>query len=367
MLNTELSSATAEAAIFVPRKKTTGIKKAVIITGVSLLGVIVLVAAIIAFLFSGEIATLSTVNRIGNTDMFTMEYKGNYSFEAFLEQGASTDAEVVSFISKQLLKGLPLDFELPELGCSSFLAVTPENDYIFGRNFDNRYTPVLIVTTRPAGGYASISVVNLSFIGYNASFMPIGLADRFLTLAAPFAPLDGVNEKGVSIGVLQLDTEPTKQDTDKIHITTTTAIRLVLDKAASVDEALELLQQYDMRSSAGASYHFQITDAYGKSVVVEYVENEFTIIDSACATNFVLASGVWYNHGGGQDRFDILAQKLEETDGVLTEQQGMELLSAVMQDKEYPTQWSAVYNNTQKTVKFCLRGNYADVYEFTLK
>jgi len=367
MLNTESSSPAAEAAMPVPRKKMKGVKKAAIITGLSLLGIVLIVATMIAFLFGGEIATIATINRINDTDLFTMEYKGNYGFEAFLEQGASSDADVVSFISQQLLKGLPLEFELPELGCSTFLAVTPDNDYIFGRNFDNRYTPVLILTTHPQGGYASISVVNLSFIGYNKDFMPIGLIDRFLTLAAPFAPLDGVNEKGVSIGVLQLDTAPTKQDSGKTHITTTTAIRLILDKAATVDEALELLQQYDMQSSAGASYHFQITDAYGKSVIVEYVDNEFTIIESAYVTNFIIAPGPWYNQGSGQDRFEILAQKLAETNGVLTEQQGMELLSAVLQNKDYPTQWSAVYNNTKKTLQFCLRGDYSTVYEFSLK
>lgn len=37
----------------------------------------------------------------------------------------------------------------------------------------------------------------------------------------------------------------TDQDTDKPDITTTTAVRLILDKAASVDEAVALLEQYD--------------------------------------------------------------------------------------------------------------------------
>ena len=364
MLNTE-SSAALEVAMPAPRKKS--IKKALAITGLSLLGIIVIVVILVAILFGSEIASMATVSRVGDTELFTMNFKGDYGFDSFLAQGASSDAEVVSFISKQLLKGLPLKFDLPELGCSTFAAVTPDGDHIFGRNFDNFNTPVLVVTTHPSDGYASISVVNLAFVGYNEAFMPIGLTDRFLTLASPFAPLDGVNEKGVSIGVLQLDTAPTQQDTGKTNITTTTAIRLVLDKAASVDEALALLQQYDMRSSAGASYHFQIADATGKSVVVEYLDNAFTVIDSAYATNFVLAPGKWYNDGGGQDRFAILAQKFAETGGVLTEQQGMDLLNAVHQSNQYPTQWSVVYNETKKTAELCLKSDYDDVYPFSLK
>ena len=368
MIDTEPTAA-VETTAAKPRQKVRGLKKALAITGFSLLGLIVAIIIAVAVLFGGEINTLLTVSKVGDTDLFLMEYRGDYAFDAFLEQGAANDAAVVSFVSKRLLSGLPLNFDLPQLGCSTFLATTPNNEYIFGRNFDNLYTPVLLLTTRPAGGYASISVVNLSFIGYSDTFMPISLTDRFLTLAAPFAPLDGVNEKGLSIGVLQLSIEPTVQDTGKINITTTTAIRLVLDKAASVDEALDLLQQYDMRSSAGAAYHFQISDAYGKSVVLVYVDNEFTVLDLDCATNFVLAPGEWYNHGGGQDRYEVLVAKLEESGGILTEQQGMELLSAVQQPggSRSPTQWSILYNNTKQTAKFCLRGDFSNVYEFSVR
>ena len=59
-----------------------------------------------------------------------------------------------------------------------------------------------------------------------------------MTLAAPYAPLDGMNEKGLAVGVLLIDTKPTNQNTKKVDITTTTAIRLMLDKAKNVDEAL---------------------------------------------------------------------------------------------------------------------------------
>lgn len=81
---------------------------------------------------------------------------------------------------------------------------------------------------------------------------------KIITLAAPYAPLDGVNEKGLAVAVLRIGDEPTNQDTGRTDITTTTAIRLMLDKAANVDEALELLAQYDMHSSAGSCYHFQL-------------------------------------------------------------------------------------------------------------
>ena len=79
-----------------------------------------------------------------------------------------------------------------------------------------------------------------------------------------------MNGKGLAVGVLLIDAKPTNQNTKKVDITTTTAIRLMLDKAKNVDEALKLLSSYDMHSSANSCYHFQICDSSGKSVVVEW-------------------------------------------------------------------------------------------------
>lgn len=68
----------------------------------------------------------------------------------------------------------------------------------------------------------------------------------------------------------------------------------MLDKAKNVDEALALLSSYDMHSSANSCYHFQICDASGKSVVVEYVDDEMKVVypdkNYQCATNFLLTN-----------------------------------------------------------------------------
>lgn len=89
-------------------------------------------------------------------------------------------------------------------------------------------------------------------------------------MLGPFASLDGINEKGVSIAVLTLDSLPTRQNSGKPKINTSLAIRLVLDRAASTQEAVDLLGSYDMVAMAGRDYHFFINDASGDSRVVEY-------------------------------------------------------------------------------------------------
>ena len=96
-------------------------------------------------------------------------------------------------------------------------------------------------------------------------------AQTLANIAAPFICLDGLNEKGVSIAVLTLDSEPTFQRTGKPVIATTLAIRLVLDRAATTQEAVDILKQYDMMASSGRDYyHSYINDASGDGRAVEY-------------------------------------------------------------------------------------------------
>ena len=255
----------------------------------ALAAVILAAVLVLLALFQAELRTLNTIERVDDTDLFTMTYLGDYGLDDFLAQGgASNDNELLDFLMQKLLKGLPLRFDIPDLGCSTFAAETPEGDAIFGRNFDMYYSPALFVRTAPEDGYRSISMVNLSYIGFGEDKLPTSLLDSLLTLAAPYVPLDGLNEKGLAVGVLLIDTEPTDQQTDKPDITTTTAIRLLLDRAATVDEALALLRQYDMHASANSCYHFQIADAAGRAVVVEYIGDEMNVVESPRATNFLL-------------------------------------------------------------------------------
>lgn len=336
-----------------------------------LLAVIVLAVGTLAIMFQGELRTLGSIERMDDTSLFTMDYKGDYGFDEFLAKGGvSTDTQLLDFLMKRLLKGLPISFDIPDLGCSTFQVTSPDGDALFGRNFDMYYSPALFVRTAPKDGYKSISMVNLAYIGFGEDKLPTNMLNSILTLAAPYVPLDGVNEKGLAVGVLLIDTDPTDQKTDKPDITTTTAIRMLLDKAATVDEALSLLEQYDMHSSANSSYHFQIADATGKAVVVEYIGDELSIIDSPRATNFLLTPGDW-DFGGGEDRFDILEKTMTEKNNIFTAQESMDLLESVSQkvrvDKTSTTQWSCVYNQTKGTVDIAMQRDYDNIYSFGIE
>lgn len=339
----------------------------------TLIALLVLILAIIGgfyAMFHGEINTMASIEQL-EEQLFALEYKADYGFSEFLETGASSDAEVKDFIVKRLLKGMPMDFELPTLGCSTFSAKLENGDSVFGRNFDELACPTMVVTTRPEDGYASISVVNLSYIGYSDSYLPDSMANSLLALAAPYVPLDGVNEKGLSAGILFIASAPTNQDTGKVDITTTTAIRMLLDRCATVEEAVEMLSQYDMHSSASACFHIHIADAQGGSVVVEYVQDEMLVAQEQAATNFLFnpLAGV---REIGRDRYETMVARLEENGGVFAdERDAMSLLEAVKQDggptQRAGTRWSCIYNQTNATLLLAANRDYDNLYAFSLE
>ena len=344
-------------------------KRLLKIVALALAAVLLLAVIGVYAMFHRELATLGTIEKLDDAPFYVMDYKADYGLDEFLEQGAASDQELSAFVIQRLMKGLPVNITLPDLSCSTFNARLESGDAVFGRNFDNPCKPCMLVHTDPENGYESLSMVNLGYVGYGDDYVPEGLVNSVLSLAAPYIPLDGVNEKGLSIGVLQLDVAPTHQDTGKTDITTSSAIRMVLDKAATVDEAVALLERYDMHASANSCFHFQIADANGDSVVVEYVDNEFSLVepegDFQWCTNFFLTPGTWYNTGKGQDRYGILERRLTEADGVLADEAAaMDCLKAAAQESTF---WSAVYNNTRSTVELTLHGNFDQSYRFTLE
>ena len=341
-----------------------------------LLALILVALGVAGFLFRNEIASLASLTA-RDDHFYTMDFHGDYGLKELMETGVGSDQELTGFVVKKLMKGLPVTIDTPDLGCSTFHAKTPEGDMIFGRNFDNMDADYALVHTKPSDGYESLSMVNLSYVSY----VPGKLSGEVMALAAPYIPMDGINEKGLSIGVLQLYTEETAQDQGKKDITTSLAIRLVLDTCATVEEAIEAFSSYDMHSSAGGAYHFQLADASGDSATIEYIEQEMRVFRnenaSTCTTNFILSDPAYETPDSGQDRFAILRTTLDEKESegnisILTEEEGMALLESVKQvDHDVHgdimnTLWSALYNNTDRTLTLAVGMNYDQLFHFDI-
>ena len=323
-----------------------------IIIGIGLLWLIIIIAALV--LFRNELRSLMSLEKVDKYGMYQMTYYGDYGFDEFLEVGARNDADIEAFVTKRLLKGLPINLGVTGDGCTAFVVKNESGDILFGRNFDFLYAPSLQLYTAPNNGYASVSTVNLAFAGYSGDNLPDGsFFNTFLTLAAPFLPFDGMNEKGLAIALLAVPKAEVPYNPDKITLNTTTAIRLVLDKAATVEEAIELLKQYNIYFSGGIECHYLIADASGHSVIVEYVNQELCVVESETeyqiASNFIAYNVLNIGEGFTEfERYDRVQNAIEENNGILEVSGAIQLLAdvGVFDGDIDKLQWSVLYNLT---------------------
>ena len=313
-----------------------------------------------------------------------LDYKNNYDVDKIINSGVSNMVELVTHIVNAGKTGF---------ACSSFDAFTPEGDHTLARNFDFRVAPCLVLWTHPDGHYASLSVVDANFLTYGEKHHKFNNKRTAELLLAPYCCVDGINEKGLSIAVLQIKAKATKQnDKSKLNITTTAMIRCVLDTCATVDEAVEFIKSYNMHDSLFCCYHYQLADASGRTVIVEYIDNvlhvyekgEYGIAGSVYedddlnllyAANYSLTKdiGNFKIEQHGEDRTDAIKKVLKEKNGTLTELESMDLLNYVRLDYDHPTYpwriealWSAVYNSNKQTLKLVAHTDYKKVYTFSV-
>lgn len=318
-------------------------------------------------------ASVATLTDVNDGKLYTMDYTANYQLDALLEANVTDVEGMVRFLQKNLLAGGIASVGAVDAGCSAFTASSEEGQILYGRNFDYKMDmTAVLVRTAPENGYRSIGLANVGWIGYTAGTLNDGTTDLSMAAFFPYLLMDGMNEKGLAMSVLKLRGDPTLQDTGKNKISTTVALRLVLDRAATVDEALALLDEYDMQSSMPeANFHFLLADAYGKAVVLEYLPNgQRMVYDQNYVTNFYLTENVPYAPVRGKDRYDLIEQTLIFKKGVMSEAEVMALLAVIGQPETEEatsmTQWSVVYNLTDLTGRVAVVREYDNVFRFSL-
>lgn len=351
-----------------------------------LLMIVVLAAAVFLGIYFTRIQTIGSIEQLTDYEdgynLYRMDVKYDYSIENVINRGIEDDQMMIDSMLKEVLPLLPVKMKAPNFGCTSFSLTDTDGDVHMGRNYDFKSdTSAMLVYCTPKDGYKSVAVAALDNVSANVP--DENIKKKLASLASPFICLDGINEKGVSISVLTLDSEPVRQNTGKPVISTTLAIRLVLDRAATTEEAVELLRSYDMYSSAGRDYHFYITDASGDGRVVEYdcesETRELVATPTEAVTNFFIIykekalpnqkNGIY---GHGRERYDAVMKVLEEEKGNYTNDTVWKAMKSAAQypdpdDITSNTQWSVSYNNTDLTAEIAIRRNWEDIIHFALE
>ena len=389
------------------------ILKKILIGITSALLVLILIVGIgIWAIWGNEISALASFTMVRDRNdahldgaVYTMHVKGGFYLDDFVEQGGvESDRELINFVTEKITKGLiPMNISNPKVGCASFTAKSESGDMLFGRNYDYAKTNTCIVFTEAnKGRHATISTVDLQFLGMDVNKNVEGLLNKVTCLAATYAPLDGINDAGVSCGIYMTyqggnRTVATNQDTDKPDFTSTTLLRLILDYADDVEEAVEIASSYDLHDSAGTSYHYMVADASGRSVILEWVgetdasdnygsarELKVTYNDDDAhigemeaesdfqwITNFIIQPGYYAQSKAddkkGYDRYEKIYQELTKNKGIVKDEDAaMEILEAVGRrtwnndDGNGCTVHSVVYNLTDRTMLWVANENFDD-------
>ena len=303
---------------------------------------------------------------------YSMDYNQNYYFDEFIAQGGGkSDQEVKDFLSEKMFDGNKIPTINEPFGCASFNFSDYSNKDYHARNFDmfHDINCAAVLKTYPKNGYKSITNVDFNYFGeYGYDEITEEFNDPLLDTqyqwwkAAPYFSLDGINEKGLAISINQLPiTEQSVNQNNpnkSCDLTTSTMLRYVLDYCNSVDSAIELLRNINPHDSLGIRFHYQISDASGKSVVVEYndqINDELIILypqdiksdnnKFIVNENFALYKTNWSEVDWNSEsptkakRFNKAYKTLLENNATMTVEQGFNLLFDV---KQVTTNWSIV-------------------------
>jgi hypothetical protein len=291
--------------------------------------------------------TFESLKKLDDFPLYQMRYYGDYPFENILQYGISTIDQTVKVYDRKELNW----------ACTCFAGLYPAFDKIMGRNFDWYNHLALVLYTDPSDGYPSISMVDISYLGYSLSDDPTLNPNPLLD--APLYPFDGMNSMGLAVGMMAVPYSQTPQDPNKVTIGTLHAIRLMLDYAKTVEEAVYLLGQYNIDFTGGPAVHYIVCDKSGRSAVIEFVNNTMNVIRNQnqwqVSTNFILTGTSHSSAIARCWRYKKAWEMLEATSGHITQQKAMTILNEVSQPN---TIWSIVYDVSRFDTRVVMGRNF---------
>jgi len=304
------------------------------------------------------VATLASLQQIDDFPIYTMTYFGPYVESA--ELVSETDA--AEFVTTS------------GWGCSLFAALGDLEKPLFGRNFDWDRSPLLITFLEPIEGYRSAISVDLAYLFSENDVRKLESlsADKLLPLLdVPWLPFDGMNERGLVIGMAAIDngcgysTDPGKRGVNHVSL-----MRELIEACATVDEAVAFFENVNPLSGrSGMCLHFLVADRTPSAALIEYRNGTMYVYRSTetepwqLATNFPLAL-VSGSSAGRCWRYDRMAQALSDRNGSLSPLEAMDLLQKVATQT---TQWSIVYDLSDLTMDVCPGGDFSRLYRFSLE
>jgi Linear amide C-N hydrolases, choloylglycine hydrolase family len=232
-------------------------------------------------------------------------------------------------------------------GCTVLVAAGDPQRPMVGRNFDWDPNPALVLYTKPPGGAASISVVDISYLGFDRDHVgDLAVPERRRALLdAPLLPFDGMNEYGLVIGMAAEDRAVAAYRPGRAQVGSVRVMRLVLSRSRTVQQAITVLGEYNIDFTGGPPLHYLVADATGASAIVEFVDGRMRVMRRGAEpwqvmVNFQMATSTAQSRAEDW-RYRTATSRLAAVHGRLDERGVL----AVLRDVHQPhTQWSVAYD-----------------------
>jgi hypothetical protein len=305
---------------------------------------------------SDRVKTLGSLKKVDDFPLYTMQFFGDYDLPDYTHKG-----------------WLPQDFQILNQhdhsslwACTCFSAQDEHGSQLLGRNFDWENHPALLLFTDPPGRHKSVSMVDISYLGYSKSETPEKNPGGLFQ--SPLLPFDGMNEQGLAIGMMALPSADAPENPQKQTVGSLMIIRLMLDFAKNVDEAVAVIENFNIDFEGGPPIHYLISDRSGRSVVVEFVSRKISVLPKThswqVATNFIITGLSPQNARASCWRYKKVWDTLENRNDPFSSLNALSLLNDVSTPN---TIWSVVYDTSSLNFLVVMGKKYDQVHEFNLK
>ena len=192
---------------------------------------------------------------------------------------------------------------------------------------------------------------------------------RISSSMTPWLPAIGSRRAGeLNVGCLAVPDDQPGSDPSKGTVGSLMAMRLLLDHARDVGEAIALLEQYNLDFEEGPHLHYLIGDAQGDSAVVEFMSGQMHVVRKTepwqVVTNFPVSSQPLRQSDSECWRYNRAYGALQAAEGSVTEPEAMRVLD---RSSQRSTMWSVVYDLVDGSIQVAAGRRYDAVVELALK
>ena len=181
-------------------------------------------------------------------------------------------------------------------------------------------------------------------------------------------PYEGINTKGLFIGIAEAPATNTPFLMLKPIRKSLEMVRIVLEEAGNVDEAVKIFHKYDVafgKFLGNPQIHYKIVDASGNSAIIDFIDNKIEVVKNTRACQ-VMTNHYESNHNLGKagetsfERYNTVSDALSKSHQSIQDVQ--KILKSVSQDI---TVWSNVYDIEHQKIYISYKGN--DTFVVDLK